>query len=224
MAEPDFHSARTEPMELEQTLLSLVPGLGAVLIAIASGAGGSALLELYWKPRRDGKRLAAVLYAEILQNAQFILLWTHVRHQQPRTIPADFHLSTIGFDSTSELLRELPAVQLKRVLLLYNRYQAANRQVADYAEALDEFEALKRSGEESAKVERHMDTILDTFNTGLDKAFEQSMEVVKDVIQLGRIKEKGDPEEPPPDYRARVQQHMAQRRDRLEALRGIDEP
>lgn len=211
-------------MELQQVLISLLPGLGAVLIAIASGAGGSALLELYWKPRRDRKRLAAVLYAEILQNAQFILLWTHVRHQQPRTIPADFHLSRIGFDSTSELLRELSPVQLKRVLLLYNRFQAANRQVAAYAEALDEFEALKRSGEDTAKVERHMDTILDTFNTGLDKAFEQSKEVVEEVMRLGGIREKVDPEEPPPDYRARVQQHMAHRRRRLEALRDMDGP
>lgn len=211
-------------MGTEQIILSLLPGFGAVLIAIISGAGGSALLELYWKPRRDRKRLAAVLYAEILQNAEFILLWGHVRHQQPRTIPADFHLSTIGFDSTSQLLRELPPIQLKRVLLLYNRYQAANRQVAEYAGALDEFETLKRSGEDTAKIELHMDTILDTFNTGLDKTFEQSKEVVREIMVLGGITENADPQEPPPDYRARVQQHMAQRRERLEALRDMEGP
>lgn len=64
--------------------LELAPGLGIIVIAVLSGAGGSALLELIWKPRRDRRAAAALLYAEILQNSQMVLFWSELRKNTPR--------------------------------------------------------------------------------------------------------------------------------------------
>lgn len=47
-------------------LYALLPGLGTVALAILSGAGGAALLELWWKPRRERRRAAALVHSDLM--------------------------------------------------------------------------------------------------------------------------------------------------------------
>jgi hypothetical protein len=198
----------------------VLAAVGTVLLAILSGAGGSALLELYYKPRRDLKRVCVVLYAELLQNAQMILLWAHTRKTNPKAIPSDFQLSVFGMEVVSDLLRELPAHELQEVLLLYSRFEASNQMVAEFASALDQYDGLSDDAPRKKKTERLLDTVIDSFNTGLDSAFEQTKRVLPRLMELGGIKEEKDPNELPPDYEDKVRQHLAERELRLAAIRN----
>lgn len=197
----------------------VLAAMGSVLLAILSGAGGSALLELYYKPRRDVKRVCSVLYAELLQNAQMMLFWAHARKTNPRAIPSDFQLSVFGIGVISDLLKELPTKELREVLLLYSRFEASNRMVEEFARALDHYDGLPESDPGREKSERLMDTVIDSFNTGIDSAFAQTKRLLPRLMELGGIRETIDPDELPPDYEEKVSLHLAERELRLEAVK-----
>lgn len=177
---------------------------------------------LLYKPRRDRKRLASVLYAEILQNAQVILVWSHARQDRPKSVPGDFRLPAMGFEATADLLRYLPTKVMQKVLLLYGQYSAANEAVAVFGEAFEQFQAQKAAGQDTTKIRRHMDTIIDTFNTGLDRAFERSKEVLPEIMVLGGITEEIDPDQLPPDYEELARRHLSERAIRLRGFEEMD--
>jgi hypothetical protein len=52
----------------------LAGSTGTIILAVLAGAGGSALLELLWKPRRDRRRAASLLIAEVAMNTELLLL------------------------------------------------------------------------------------------------------------------------------------------------------
>ena len=56
-----------------------VSGAGTIALALLAGAGGSALLELLWRPRRDRRRAAAIIVAEVALNTELLLLQAHAR-------------------------------------------------------------------------------------------------------------------------------------------------
>ena len=104
-------------MNWSELLAQALPGLGTALLAIISGAGGSALLDLFWKPRQERRKAAAILMADVLLNTELLLLQAHARVKNPKRIPDDFNMSLIGWDATSESLRELPAGLIKGSLI-----------------------------------------------------------------------------------------------------------
>jgi hypothetical protein len=129
-------------MAMTDLLTTLLPGVGTVALAILSGAGGSALLELWWKPRRDRRKAAGLLLADGLLNTELLVLQAHARFKNPRSIPADFEMSVLGWDTAGNVLSELDAELLKSLVLLYNRYRYLNKCVLLYAETLRELDSV----------------------------------------------------------------------------------
>lgn len=99
----------------------LAGGAGTILLALLAGAGGSALLELIWKPRRDRRRAASLLVAEVAMNTELLLLQAHARFKNPTGIPADLRLATIGWEAAGELVSELPTQLLRKLVILYSQ-------------------------------------------------------------------------------------------------------
>src|SRR5713101_1656696 len=95
-----------------------------VVLPILSGAGGAALLEVYWKPRRDRRRAAVILLSEILNNWQRCILQANARQKAPKRVPADFHIELQGWDAAQDKLSELPPDTIKSVMLLYSHFRA----------------------------------------------------------------------------------------------------
>lgn len=203
-------------------LMPVLAALGAVLLAIASGAGGSALLELYYKPKRERRKAARLLAAEININAEMILLQSEIRKKTPRKIPRDCRLLTHAWQSASGSVAELPPGLLKRVQLLYARFEQANENVLLYADAVAELDILPAQSAKGDRLKAYINSIIDVFNTGLDESFELAKKVLPELIDLAQIPKelRGEPDD---DYEARVQTLLAGRAERLKSLAAMDE-
>ena len=204
----------------------LLPGIGTAVLAIISGAGGSALLELYWKPRRDRRKAAALLLSEVLLNTDLALLQAHFREKFTRKIPGDVSFSHLAWDATTDLLRELPADLLKQILLLYVRYEQLNSYVQEYGKTLDELQAAQaaNNAHRETMLKGHLNSIIDAFNTALDKVIETAKDpILPQLLKLSGIKEMKT-EKLPRDYMADVEKLLEERAERIRALSVMDRP
>jgi len=202
----------------------LLPGLGTALLAIVSGAGGSALLELYWKPRRDRQKAAVLLLAEILVNTDLALLQAHARVKLPRHISSDLSFSRLGWDATTDLLRELPPDLVKRTLLLYKRYDYLNFCVREFSTTFDELQAAKNDTERTKVLNGHLASTVDAFNIALNKAIDTAKEILPQLLKLAGIKEEKTTTAPPRDYARDVEDHLRERAERIRILTGGQPP
>jgi hypothetical protein len=207
--------------ELLDVISTLVPGVGTILLAILSGAGGSALLDLYWKPRRDRRRAAALLHADIVVNMQIIQFHAHLRKSAPRKIPQDLKLSHLGFDTAGEIVSELPTELLRPVMLLYNRFDDLNRNVELYAQGMDQLATLDASSPQRAKLQHYLNSVIDVFNTGMDKAWESCVDVGLKIEKLAAIRV--DKNEPKRDFAAEADKLLRERKVRMDALAAMDQ-
>ena len=205
-------------MDFAGVAASLLPGVGTVALAMLSGAGGSALLELIWKPRRDRRKVAGTLLGEILGNTELALLWAHARQKNPKQIPADLSFSNIGWQAASGLISELPPDLIKDVLLMYRRYEHLNFCIAEYGKTFEELQAVEKGSPREATVRRHLDTTIDVFNTGIDTAFEQGKTLAGKLLHVAGIKERVDPSTPVRNYDKVVEELLGERARRLDAL------
>ena len=204
-------------MNLSSNLLLLALGSWATLIGIVSGAAGAALLELYYKPRRDRQTAARVLSAEIAHNTTCLLLHAHERRARPVAISADLRISRLGFDAVAGLLGEMPTAVLRSVLLLYNRYDEANRSAALYSRLLDQLEILPPDYVGRAKLEKDLKTVVDAFNTNVDISIHQGQSLLKQLVPLAKQKETAAQNEPAIDQGSRVREMMLDPQLRMEA-------
>ncbi|MGH7564048.1 MAG: hypothetical protein ACREK5_06465 [Gemmatimonadota bacterium] len=204
-------------MNYDSGAITALSVLGTVCLAILSGAGGAALLELYYKPRRDRRRAAALLLSEILLNADLALLQAHVRQRIPRKMPSDFSFSTMAWEACSEMVSELPVDLIKRVVIIYNRYQAGNRILRLYTEASRDLESLPTDSEgRIVALEAYLNSAVDAFNANLDKTIDDAKEVAPYLIRLAKISEKEENQEPLRDYEKLVDGFLKEREQRLE--------
>lgn len=201
----------------------LLPGIGTALLAIVSGAGGSALLELYWKPRRDRQKAAVLLLAEILVNTDLALLQAHARVKLPRNISSDLSFSRLGWDATTDLLRELPPDLVKRILLLYKRYDYLNFCVGEFSKTFDELHAVRNDPQREKVLRDHLASTVDAFNIALDKAIDTGKEIAPQLLKLARVKEE-KATTPPRDYARDVEEHLRERAERIRRLTGGQPP
>lgn len=211
-----------ESPDITALLLSLLPGLGTVLLAIVSGAGGSALLEIYWKPKRDRQRAAAIFLAEILLNTDLLLLQAHARVKSPRKIPSDFEMSLIGWGAAVEVLRELSPDLLKSLVRLYARYHHLNQRVRDYASAFSELQSLPPDASRVPILKQHLNAVIDVFNTGVDKSIDDGKLVLPQLLGLAKIKKSKEAKAKVRDYAKDVESFLAEREQRLESLEAMD--
>jgi hypothetical protein len=196
---------------------NLLPGLGTVVLALFGGAAGSALLELWWKPRRTRRRVAALLAHEVNINGQMLVLHTHLRKRKPRQISKDFQLSHLAFDAVAQEIAELPPKVASHVIVVYHRFDHLERLREWFSEALEKADAAE-SGAESEKLRQHVLATLDAFNLNLDKTLNDAREtfgLLRALAPKQEWREVSDAE-----YGERV---AASEAERLERLKRLDE-
>lgn len=198
----------------------LATGAGSVLLALLAGAGGSALLELLWRPRRDRRRAASLLTAEIMMNTQLLLLQAHIRQQYPRVVPADFKMSTIAWNAAANLVSELPQRLLRKIVILYGQYDALNRNVVAFGVALDERKAALVGTDAARDADTMVIRILDVFNTGLDATLKRSQEVLPEIAEVASIRDSKAEKAQITDYANIAAKHIAMRQQHSDALRA----
>jgi hypothetical protein len=188
-------------------------GLGAVAIALLSGAGGSVLLEVFWRPWRARKKAAALLLSEILLNTELLLMQAHARFKNPKSIPADFHMSELGWSTAASSVVELPPKALKSALLLYMRYRDLNSNSQQYFVELQQVETSPVGSEARRKAEHRCAVIIDVFNTGIDSAIEHAKALTLTLFKLSRIKPEREMDSKA--LQAKVDDLLAGREERL---------
>jgi len=196
--------------------MGILETVGGIVVALVSGAGGAVLLEVFWKPRRDRRKAATLLLAEILLNTELLLMQTRARQARPKSIPGDFHMSTLAWDTVSNALVELPAEVLKSVLLLYNRYRDLNTFVGQFAEALRDVDANEPGSAVRLRAERHSDVIIDVFNTSIDSTIDHAKKLSVTLFKIAGIKPTGEM-----DYeamKAKVDRLFEEREERIRRL------
>ncbi len=198
----------------------LAGGTGNVLLALLAGAGGSALLELFWRPRRDRRRAAALLTAEVALNTELLLLQAHARQENPLGVPADFKLSTIGWEAASDLISELPPKALRELVQLYAQYDAINKNVERFGEYLTQFQNASAGSTVAQEAETLLLQTVDVFNTGIDATIDRGQRVLPVLVALANIVESEAEKASSQNYRQIAAQHMTVRRENLEALRN----
>ena len=179
-------------------------------------------MELLWRPRRDKKRAAALICAEVALNTEILLLQAHAREVNPRGIPSDLRMSTIAWDAASGIVSELPHNTVRGLVQLYNKYRALNLHIEGFGEHLA---ALKKSAPGSkayADAETMVARIIDVFNSGLDSTLSSGQEMLPELVTLAGIKETSEEKAKVPNYRDVALEHMAKRAAGTEAIKARD--
>jgi hypothetical protein len=197
----------------------LASGIGTIILALLAGAGGSALLELLWRPRRDRRRAASLVVAEVAMNTELLLLQAHARFANPKGIPADFHLSTLAWNTAGELISELPTKLVRKLVILYAQYHSLNTHVESFGSALRDRNGTTLGSPERKNAETLLDSIIDVFNTGIDATIERGQEVIPELADLALIKESEAEKRQVVDYSARAAQIISERQQRIAAFK-----
>lgn len=214
--------ARRFPMtEPSAVVASLLPGIGTAALAVLSGAGGSALLDIWWKPRQARRKVAALLFMEMFFNTDYLLLHAYWREKKPLNIPDDFTLSMLGWEAAIADLKDLDVETMRAVHRLYNRYAELNNYVAKFGAVLDELRHLPPNSPQRPGLEGHRDAILDAFNSGVDVAIEDGKSVLPRLLKLSGLKEGKEPAEPNKDYAETVARMIAERDSRLQGIKAL---
>lgn len=193
----------------------LAEGAGSILLALLAGAGGSALLELLWRPRRDRRRAASLIVAEVAMNTELLLLQAHARKLNPTGIPSDLQLSTLAWAAAGELVSELPASLVRKLVLLYNQFDALNAHVQAFGTALRERDATTSGSREREKAETMLAGIIDVFNTGIDSTLDRGQEVIPELADLALVKETEEQKRQVVDYAALAAKAISERNVRI---------
>ncbi len=196
----------------------LLPGLGTALLAILSGAGGSALLDLWWKPRRERRKAGGLILADVLLNTDLLLLQAHARSKNPRSIPADFEMSLLGWESASGVISELDAELLKSLVLLYHRYRYLNKCVGLYSDGLRELDSMPQTDQRYPRVKRHLDLTIDVFNTAIDEAIDHGKKLLPKILATTTIREPKVTQGEARNYQELVDKLFAEREGRVKKL------
>ena len=194
---------------------------GSFSISILSGAGGAALLDLWWKPRRDRRRVSALLLAEILINTDYLMLQAHDRVNNLKNIPADFKLSVQAWEKAGDRVSELDPDLVKRLLLLYIRYSDINNSVRTFIKLHDKMGALCASDPQREVLDRNLAAIIDTFNNTIDIAIESGKSICTSLIHMARIKIPKAYKGPARDYTGDIERFMADREARIQWLQSL---
>src|SRR5437016_9815653 len=158
-----------------------VPGLGTVLLALFGGAAGSALLELWWKPWRTRRRVAALLVEELNLNAQMIQNYIHVLRRDPGHISPAFELSHLAFDAVAQEVGELPPTVAGHVIIAYLHFEYLPRLLEILRERNRRWrEAEGETGRSDVEeLKDYTINALDVFTVALNTAFKEAGETLE---------------------------------------------
>jgi hypothetical protein len=196
---------------------TLAPGLVTVLLALFGGAGGSLLLDLWWKPRRTRRRVAALLMHEINVNVQAMAVHAYLREGHPRQVSADFRLSRLAFDALAAEVAELPPMVAADVIVLYHHFEHLHVLREAFSRTHAEWRAAEATGQgDIEKRKQYCLAALDGFNVNLDETLAEARDVFARLRphapRLPWRELSGD------ELREKVAAHERDRRARLDGL------
>ena len=168
---------------------------------------------MFWRPRRDRRKAATLLLAEILLDTELLFMQAHARFKNPKNIPGDFPMRTLAWHTAASALVELPPETLKSALLLYNSYRGMNANVAQFATALEEIERSAPDSPERKRATRQADVIIDVFNTSIDSSIDHAKKFTPTLFKLAKLKPAGDLDTD--KLKAKVNRLMTEREDRI---------
>jgi hypothetical protein len=105
-------------------------------------------------------------------------------------------------------------------VLLYGQYDAINRNIASFGEALADYKAAELGSATARDAQTMLLRILDVFNTGLDATLKRGQEVLSVIASIGGLKETEAEKAHIPNYQQVVAEHMAARQQHLDALQS----
>lgn len=190
----------------------VLPGIWTALIAVVSGAGGAALLELWLKPKRLRRSAAIVLAAEVVQNGIVLALHLVSGKKHPLWIAHDFRLSVIGFQSIADRVSELPPKVVRRTLLLYGRFDELNQAMTRYWELSRLCNELADDDPRRDRMESYLDEVLAVFHGRADTAFKEAKAVLPMLKAMGQIEEEPDAENNLDDFPQNAEKFFEDRR------------
>ena len=192
---------------------------GTIVLALMAGAGGSALLELLWRPRRDCRRASALLLAEVALNTELLILQAFAREKNLLGIPSDFRMSTIAWDAASGLVSELPPKAIRALVQLYAKYRALNLRVEEFGHLLTVLEASAPGTKAHADAETMVARTIDVFNTGLDSTLVDGQLLLPTLQNLSAIKESAAEKSHPAELQRIAHDHMDKRAVATDAVK-----
>jgi len=199
------------------TIESLLPGIVTAVLALFGGAGGSALLELWWKPRRTRRRVAVLLAYEVNLNLKAMLAHTIARERHLMQVSADFKLSTVAFDALAEQIAELPAHTASQVLDVYHRFERLHRLREAFSATHQRWRDAEAEGRPDVEqLKRYCLAALDGFNTRLDDTITDTRATFDELRRLGP--DQGWHELPEGDAREQITKQLQERDARLKRL------
>ena len=191
----------------------IAKGVILIVLSLLGGVGGSALMEIIWRPRRERERVIGLLGAEVAFNANLLLHHAEVRALGGPTVPSDLILSTMAWTAAGGLVREIPTDMLNELILLYNRFENLNRLVRRYDEIVRRRDSLTTFVPEHTRLDKEIRRTEDVFNTGVDSTIGQCKGISVELIRLGKIpKPRNDSKI---DRKANVKKMMEDRDKRL---------
>ena len=151
----------------------LASQIGSIVLALLAGAGGSALLELIWRPRRAKRRVARLLNAEIAQNTQLLALKAAMARIHPSTLGPGFRLSRLVWDAATDAVPELPEDVLREVIALYSSYEEINRDAASIESMIDAGETRAGDDLRSTRIAQQVVIAMGVLNEQVIRASER---------------------------------------------------
>lgn len=106
---------------------------------------------------------------------------------------------------------------------MYNRFESLNAYVDQFATTYRKLENTQSGTEAAKEMRRELNVIIDVFNTGLDAAHEDCLEVLRQLKDLGDIDESEPDEDTGLDFEERVERLKQERAIRLEKLEQMDQ-
>ncbi len=166
---------------------AVVEILVTLLTALFGGAGAVLLWEGVLKPRREVKKVARVLAAELTLNKLLLIAHRGARKADPHGLPADFRLTRTGFDAIGDRIAELPVDLLIPTLLIYQRVDALNRVESAYGTQHKLWEATASGTAEHREAALKLESILSVFDRGLAVAIEEANKLQPLLCEAGAI-------------------------------------
>lgn len=153
-------------------------------------------------------------------NTELLLLQSHARTHSPKGIPGDFKMSSIAWEASAALISELPPRLVRNLVLLYGQYDALNRNVASFGDALDRYKDPTFGSIVGVEGETMLLRIIDVFNTGLDATLARGQDLLPQLADQAGIKETDAEKANIPNYQQVAAEHMQMRKQHVEALRA----
>lgn len=153
------------------TLIDLLPGLTATLLALFGGVGGALFLEIWYRPRRERRQTAALILHELNLTAQNLDLELARRKAEPNTVSFNVRFPRIALEAVSHNLARLPPMVASWVMHVYAGLDLLGGLASEVERA------FKRAQAQTAnpRDEQHFQQALASYDQDLKQSLEHTL-------------------------------------------------